>query len=183
MTEQLVATLIQTWYVLVLTTVSSKTTVLKTAVPESVWTTTTIHTIMDLKSLNIYLKEVILNKKGPKIFFRAPKAHSIASKKKQLRKIDKSRTKTEKLSSLECSMRSSWAILRKMIVWISLNSKGKSSFKKWIRFTRLLKLNLIKLKWTCLRTIQITKSKCQANSEISLRFMLKETKLSPAKKN
>ena len=97
----------QTWYVLVLITVSSKTTVLKTAVPESVWITTTIHTIMDLKSQNIYLKEVILNKKGPKIFYKAPKVHLIASRKKQLKKIDKSRAKTEKLSSLECLMRSS----------------------------------------------------------------------------
>jgi hypothetical protein len=107
MTEQLVATLNQTWYVLALATVNSKTTDLKTAVPESVWTTTTIHTIMAPKSLSIYLKEDIHNKKEPKTFFKALKAHSIASKKKQLRKIDKSRTKTEKLSSLECSMRSS----------------------------------------------------------------------------
>lgn len=97
MTEQLEATLNQIWYVLVLTTVSSKTIDLKTVVPESVWTTTTIHTIMDLKSLSIYLKEDILNKKEPKTFFRAPKAHSIASRKKQSRKIDKLRTKTEKL--------------------------------------------------------------------------------------
>jgi len=97
MTEQLEASLNQTWCVLALTTVSSKTTVLKIAVPESVWTTTTIHMIMDLKSLSIYLKEDILNKKEPKTFFRALKAHSIASRKKQLKKIDKLRTKTEKL--------------------------------------------------------------------------------------